>query len=94
AVTVALQKADPTKPLKILTDSQYVVNSVTDWIKNWRKRDYDQVQNSAYFKDLDREFHKRTGETEIAYVKAHDGLAGNEAADILAKDGAARYVRK
>ncbi|ORZ32319.1 ribonuclease H-like domain-containing protein [Catenaria anguillulae PL171] len=77
----------------ILTDSQYVIKAMTEWIVNWRRKKFDGVANKEYFFALEDELRKRKAKTEWKYVPGHSGMEGNEQADQLAKAGAERYVR-
>lgn len=76
------------EPLKILCDSQYVINSVTKWMpgwkkKGWKKKDGKPVLNVDIMKALDREMAGRT--VEFEWVKGHAGHELNEAADDRAR---------
>jgi ribonuclease HI len=80
--------------LRILCDSQYVINSVTKWMpgwkrKGWRKSDGSPVLNRELLERLDRALHGRTCTFE--WVKGHAGHALNEAADLRARAVATAY---
>ena len=82
------------EPLKILCDSQYVINSITKWLpgwkkKGWKKKDGKPVLNVEIMKALDREMAGRT--VEFEWVKGHAGHELNEAADQRARAMAAAY---
>lgn len=75
----------------LYTDSRYVLQGITEWIINWKKRDWrtsgkKPVKNEDLWKTLDRlnEKHQVTWK----WVKGHDGVEGNERADWLANRGA------
>ena len=77
-------------PLTLYTDSQYVRKGITEWIINWKKRNWHTankkpVKNADLWKRLDQE----VGRHKISWiwVKGHAGNAGNEAADQLANRG-------
>ncbi len=77
--------------IKIYTDSQYVKNGITEWIKTWLKNDWktskkEDVKN----KDLWIELFNLTKFLDIQWiwVKAHDGNPLNEEVDLLAKRAA------
>jgi len=80
--------------LKLLTDSQYVISCMTQWINGWKKKDWvtgagKPVMNKTELLELDE---ARKGiDIEWAHVKGQSGNAGNEAADKLSKKGAAGY---
>ncbi|GAA2121327.1 RNase H family protein [Kocuria atrinae] len=84
----------PDEPLKILCDSQYVINSITKWMpgwkkKGWKKKDGKPVLNVDIMKALDREMAGRT--VEFEWVKGHAGHELNEAADQRARAMASAY---
>jgi ribonuclease HI len=80
--------------LRILCDSQYVINSVTKWMpgwkrKGWRKSDGAPVLNRELLERLDRALQGRTYTFE--WVKGHAGHDLNEAADQRARAAATAY---
>ena len=84
----------PGEDLRILCDSQYVINSITKWMpgwkrKGWRKADGKPVLNVELLKELDRELAGRTYTFE--WVKGHAGHSLNEAADERARAAATAY---
>ena len=92
AVLDLLQKtAGVDEPLKILCDSQYVINSVTRWLpgwkaKGWRKGDGKPVSNVELLQAIDAELHGRA--VSFEWVKGHAGHDMNEAADQRARAAA------
>lgn len=84
----------PGEDLRILCDSQYVINSITKWMpgwkrKGWRKADGKPVLNVELLKELDRELSGRKYTFE--WVKGHAGHELNEAADERARAAATAY---
>lgn len=84
----------PQEDLRILCDSQYVINSVTKWMpgwkrKGWRKADGKPVLNVDILKEIDRELAGRKYTFE--WVKGHAGHDLNEAADERARAVAQAY---
>ena len=84
----------PQEDLRILCDSQYVINSITKWMpgwkrKGWRKADGKPVLNVDLLKELDRELAGRKYTFE--WVKGHAGHDLNEAADERARAAATAY---
>ncbi|GAC1600747.1 MAG: ribonuclease HI family protein [Pseudarthrobacter sp.] len=84
----------PDEHLRILCDSQYVINSITKWMpgwkrKGWRKGDGKPVMNLELLKELDRELAGRKYTFE--WVKGHAGHDLNEAADERARAAATAY---
>lgn len=84
----------PDEDLRVLCDSQYVINSITKWMpgwkrKGWRKADGKPVLNVKLLKELDREIAGRKYTFE--WVKGHAGHDLNEAADDRARAAATAY---
>lgn len=82
--------------LRILCDSQYVINAVTKWMpswkrKGWRKADGSPVLNRELLERLDRAVQGRRYTFE--WVKGHAGHALNEAADVRARAVATAYQK-
>ncbi|WP_223690816.1 ribonuclease HI family protein [Leifsonia poae] len=80
--------------LRILCDSQYVINAVTKWMpgwkrKGWRKADGSPVLNRELLERLDRATQGRRYTFE--WVKGHAGHDLNEAADVRARAVATAY---
>ena len=79
-------------PVTLVTDSQYVKNGINDWIKSWKKNGWKTaarkpVKNKDLWMLLDEEIAGR--DVTWRWVKGHAGDPGNEAADALARAGAA-----
>ena len=77
--------------IELYTDSNYLKNGITDWIKNWKSNGWKNaskksIANKAQWIQLD----KLSSELNMRWkwVKAHDGAPGNERADYLANLGA------
>ncbi|MFH5880108.1 RNase H family protein [Arthrobacter sp. NA-172] len=78
----------PNEELRILCDSQYVINCITKWMpgwkrKGWRKADGKPVLNVDLLKDIDKAIVGRKYTFE--WVKGHAGHDLNEAADERAR---------
>ncbi|NUP74075.1 MAG: ribonuclease HI family protein [Sinomonas sp.] len=84
----------PEEHLEILCDSQYVINCVTKWIPNWKRRGWKKadgkpVLNSDLLRQIDDELVGRSYAFE--WVKGHAGHSLNEAADERARACAMAY---
>lgn len=71
----------------VTTDSQYVRNGITDWIRRWRRNgwrtaDRQPVKNSDLWQRLDQV--AAGHEVEWRWVRGHAGHPENERADRLA----------
>lgn len=76
--------------ITIYSDSQYVVNSINKWIKQWAITDYIGYANSDLWRiytTLQDSYLSRGGKIKIIWVRGHDNNIGNEKADALAKAG-------
>lgn len=76
--------------VRLVTDSQYVLKGVTEWMEGWKKRSWktaakQPVKNVDLWQKLDLALgpHDVTWE----WVKGHAGHPGNERADQLANRG-------
>lgn len=74
----------------LTTDSQYVRQGITQWIKNWKKNGWKTsakkpVKNDDLWKRLDTETARH--QVEWRWVKGHSGHRENEIADQLANKG-------
>lgn len=81
-----------TKPCKVIitTDSKYVLKGITEWMDNWKRRNWrtasrKPVQNVDLWMQLDEQVSQHT--VEWIWVKGHSGHAENEIADQLANLG-------
>ena len=88
------QTAHSDEPLHVLCDSQYVINSVTKWMKGWKRKGWKKadgkpVLNVEVMKALDEAMQGR--EVTFEWVKGHAGHALNEKADALANGAAKAY---
>lgn len=84
----------PDEPLKILCDSQYVINAVTKWMpgwkrKGWKKADGQPVLNQDLWQELDALYSRH--DVTFHWVKGHVGVELNERCDRLAKSEAMKY---
>lgn len=86
------------RPCHILmyTDSKYVKDGITLWIKGWKKNGWKTaakkpVKNMDLWQRLDEAVARHT--VEWHWVKGHSGHAGNERADELARLGAVSAMR-
>ena len=82
-------------PLKIVSDSSYVVNCFKQrWWRGWRARGWknakgEPVANQDLWRPLiDEVVEVRAGEVELAWVKGHSGHPMNDLVDRLANDAA------
>ena len=89
AVIEALKTIDNYINIKIVTDSKYVKNGISQWILNWKKNGWmtsakKPVKNKELWQKLDSLVNSFNIEWE--WVKGHSGHPGNERADQLANE--------
>lgn len=76
--------------VKITTDSKYVLGGITEWMPNWKRRNWKTanrkpVQNVDLWQNLDSLVSNH--EIDWNWVKGHSGHEENELADQLANRG-------
>jgi len=76
--------------IKLYSDSKYVLQGITEWMANWKKRGWKTaakkpVKNDDLWRRLDEVMQKHT--INWTWVKGHSGNIGNEKADQLANQG-------
>ncbi|MFA6458821.1 MAG: ribonuclease HI [Candidatus Paceibacterota bacterium] len=72
---------------KLYTDSSYLINGITKWVKGWKKIDWvtrakAEVLNRDLWEKLDELADERNIKWE--YVGGHVGIPGNERCDVIA----------
>ncbi|KIO15501.1 hypothetical protein M407DRAFT_211133 [Tulasnella calospora MUT 4182] len=92
AVLLALQRAPMNEELYIYTDSTYVLNGLVKYHKTWEDQGWIYTENADIWQATLFLVRQRTAETYIEKVKAHDGIEGNEEADLAAKAALAKEV--
>ncbi len=90
AVIEALATLKRRTPVAIYTDSEYVKNGMTTWIKGWKLRGWQTaskqpVKNIDLWQRLDALVSSH--EVQWHWVRGHTGDPGNERADGLANRG-------
>lgn len=73
--------------VKIFTDSEYLRNGITAWIKGWKARgwitkDKKPVKNADLWRDLEAQVAQH--HVQWGWLKGHAGHAENERCDVLA----------
>ncbi|HSU01496.1 MAG TPA: RNase H family protein [Nocardioides sp.] len=88
------QTAHLDEELHVYCDSKYVIDSVTKWMKGWKRKGWKKgdgkpVMNVELMKALDEAMEGRR--VVFEWVKGHAGHALNEAADVRANAAATAY---
>lgn len=90
AVIKGLEALSKPCRVRIVTDSQYVKQGITQWIARWRRNGWrtaskQPVKNKDLWEALDALLAEHT--VEWQWVRGHAGHAENERADSLANQG-------
>lgn len=96
AVIEGLKSLNRNCMVRVHTDSQYVQKGISEWLKNWKRRNWrtstgQAVKNQDLWQELDRLASQHT--VEWHWVKGHAGHPENEAADRLANEGVDKVRR-
>ncbi len=87
AVISALEALTQPCNVKIVTDSQYVMKGMLEWLPSWKKRNWKTaakkpVKNVDLWQRIEKATERHALEWE--WVRGHQGHEGNERADALA----------
>ena len=90
AAIMALETLKKASAVALHTDSKYVLQGITEWMDNWKKRGWKTaakkpVKNVDLWCRLDSAIERH--EIKWTWVKGHSGDEGNEKADMLANRG-------
>jgi ribonuclease HI len=96
AVLKALEAVEPDTRIILHTDSQYVHKGMTEWLPNWKRRqwktaDRKPVKNADLWQALDVLVAQR--QVQWRWVRGHAGDVGNERADQLANQGVLKALQ-
>lgn len=95
AVIQALETLKRPCSVRLHSDSKYVLQGITEWIANWKKRGWKTaankpVKNEDLWRRLDEAIQRH--QIQWIWVKGHAGEAGNERADQLANQGVEQFL--
>ena len=90
AAIQALEILNQSCAIKLHSDSKYVLQGITEWMENWKKRGWKTaakkpVKNEDLWRRLDIAMQRH--DVNWTWVKGHSGNVGNEKADQLANQG-------
>jgi ribonuclease HI len=82
-----LKESGQTDPIELYTDSEYVKNGITQWIKGWKKKGWKTstgkpVLNPDLWQQLDA---LNSSQVHWRYVRGHSGDVGNDRCDTIAR---------
>jgi ribonuclease HI len=90
AIIIAASAVSPYQPLKIITDSKYVIEGLTEHLGKWEDDGWIGIKNAKFFKKAAYLLRHRRAKTKFLWTKGHSGNEGNEESDRLAKEGASK----
>jgi ribonuclease HI len=88
AAIQALKALTKSSKVDIYTDSMYLKDGITSWLKGWKARGWKTANNKPVKnQDLWQELEKAIESHEVKWhwVRGHNGHAENERADLLAR---------
>ena len=88
AAIMALEVLRRPCKVRISTDSQYLMKGMTEWLNNWKKRDWRTAQNTPVKnEDLWRRLDAASGRHQVKWywVRGHNSHEENEMVDALAR---------
>ena len=90
AAIQALAALKRTYQVQLVTDSEYVMRGIQEWLPNWKKRGWktaarQPVKNADLWQLLDEQVQRH--QVQWQWVRGHTGHPGNERADQLANRG-------
>jgi ribonuclease HI len=82
------QDLDQKQPVQIFTDSKYVIDGITKWIKGWKKNNWrtaskQPVKNQELWQTLDQ---LNSSQVSWHWVQGHSGDPDNERCDAIARN--------
>ena len=88
AILIAIKNNPSETNLRIISDSEYAIDGLTKYAKEWEAHNWLGNQNGDLFKCITAWTRSRKGTTTLKWTKGHNGVKGNEEADKLAGEGA------
>ena len=83
--------------VEIVTDSNYLMNGMQEWMEDWKRRGWktkagDPVKNQDLWQELDGLVNGHR--VHWRWVRGHSGVEGNERADTLANEAITRMLEE
>jgi len=89
AVIAALESLQSPSNVRVITDSNYVVKGMTEWLPNWLRNNWRNSQNRPILnRDLWERLLKVSNKHQVSWhwIRGHDGHPENERCDKLATE--------
>ena len=92
AFHIAKENIEKGKEVRVLCDSKYSINCITNWAfsweqKGWKRKTEGDIKNLKLIQQAHGLYKTIRAEVVVSHVKAHMGLEGNELADRMAAFG-------
>lgn len=98
AIALAVRAVTPPFPTRLVvrSDNDYAVNALTTWRPVWTASNFngDTLANRELIESIWRTLDEAPFTVVIEWVSGHSGVAGNERADALAKEGREKASRQ
>lgn len=97
AAIVGLESLPCPAQVKVISDSQYLIKGMTEWLEGWQKRGWKNANKKPVLnRDLwERLIAAASGhEIEWAWIRGHSGHPENERCDELAQSAIESFRRK
>ncbi|NPA50571.1 MAG: ribonuclease HI [Epsilonproteobacteria bacterium] len=89
AVIEGLKRLKEPCKVEIVTDSQYIANSINDWLYKWIAKGFKGVKNKELWEEYLRV--SKDHDIKAIWVRGHNGHVENERCDYLAKKEAIKF---
>ena len=88
ALEIAEKMGGPSRRIQILSDSSYSINAMTKWSVGWEKNGWtrkgnQELANKELIASMYTLYKRIAEDVDLAHVKGHSGVEGNELADRL-----------
>ncbi|WP_017314341.1 ribonuclease HI [Mastigocladopsis repens] len=82
-----LKDSGQTEPIPLYTDSEYLINCVTKWVRGWKKRGWKKADGSPVLNQdlLETLDDLNSPRVKWEHVRGHAGNVGNERCDAIAR---------
>jgi ribonuclease HI len=95
AVIRALESLAERSRVRVMTDSQYVVRGMTEWIHSWKRKGWKTASKQPVKnRDLWEKLDALAGKHQVTWewIRGHSGHPENEEVDALAKEAIAQML--